>query len=288
MSHHRVKPTNFFLSCFTFLLFSNTLLYAQDDQLKFDRFTTENGLSSNVVYCILQDKKGWLWIGTNDGLSRYDGYSFKTYRSDPGDSSSLPANSVNALCEDQDGNLWIGTSKGVCKFNIGKNNFIKIPLLTEFMISQILKVNKHELLINSGGVFLTVDIHSLKSTHLQTSQRFREYRHDNIITRDNNANFYIPLHREDTTVIIKYESNQTFNEFLTTRGENKSLTNSRIFFIDSRNNYWIGTAIEGNLFHYFPSKGTGKIPANCLVKKGIGNINQIFEDKDGKIWIAAA
>jgi ligand-binding sensor domain-containing protein/two-component sensor histidine kinase len=81
------------------------------------------------VNCILQDKKGLLWFGTNDGLSRYDGYSFKTYRNIPSDPESISENNISAITEDKDGNIWIGTLSGFINiYDPLKNKFSKYKL----------------------------------------------------------------------------------------------------------------------------------------------------------------
>jgi ligand-binding sensor domain-containing protein len=95
---------------------------------RFEHFTTEQGLSENFIYSIIQDSKGYLWIGTHDGLNRYDGYSFKKYRHNPADSNSLPNNTINSICEDGNGNIWIGTNGGLCRYNPTENLFTKIQL----------------------------------------------------------------------------------------------------------------------------------------------------------------
>ncbi|MEI6945565.1 two-component regulator propeller domain-containing protein [Paraflavisolibacter sp. H34] len=73
----------------------------------------EQGLSNNSVRSILQDRNGYLWFGTYNGLCRYDGYSFRLFYNEPGDSLSLPNNHVYALYEDRQQNLWAGTDKGL-------------------------------------------------------------------------------------------------------------------------------------------------------------------------------
>lgn len=80
--------------------------------LRFERITRENGLSSNTVRCILQDSQGFVWIGTQDGLNRYDGYSFAIYRYDTEDPFSLRDDFVESVYEDRAGVLWIGTQDG--------------------------------------------------------------------------------------------------------------------------------------------------------------------------------
>ncbi|HTL10194.1 MAG TPA: two-component regulator propeller domain-containing protein, partial [Chitinophagaceae bacterium] len=85
---------------------------AQAPALYFDRITVQNGLSHNKVNCILQDKRGFLWIGTDDGLNRYDGSHFSIYKNNPGNNGSLSGNIITDLLEDEQQVLWIATADG--------------------------------------------------------------------------------------------------------------------------------------------------------------------------------
>jgi len=85
--------------------------------IKFERLSREQGLSQSTVFCILQDRQGFMWFGTEDGLNKYDGYNFTIYRHDALDSSSLLGNSVFSIYEDHTGTLWIGTDNGLNRFD---------------------------------------------------------------------------------------------------------------------------------------------------------------------------
>ncbi|HEX9740743.1 MAG TPA: two-component regulator propeller domain-containing protein, partial [Ignavibacteriaceae bacterium] len=93
------------------LLFFHVSLTAQYDNLKFKHLNSNDGLSQNFISCILQDKAGFLWFGTKDGLNRYDGYNFKVYRHDPFDTTSVSGNFIFSMYEDSKGRLWIGTDE---------------------------------------------------------------------------------------------------------------------------------------------------------------------------------
>ncbi len=79
---------------------------------RFERLSSEDGLSNDVVQCMLQDSQGMMWFGTDDGLNRFDGYRFTVYWSDPGNPSSISTNRILALFEDSRGVLWVGGDKG--------------------------------------------------------------------------------------------------------------------------------------------------------------------------------
>lgn len=85
---------------------------AQRKEIRFYHVSIEEGLSQSSVNCILQDRKGFMWFGTRDGLNQYDGYRFTIYRNEPYNSNSLSSNFVNSIYEDASGTLWVGTRGG--------------------------------------------------------------------------------------------------------------------------------------------------------------------------------
>jgi PAS domain S-box-containing protein len=95
------------------------------DRVKFERISVAQGLSQSAVFAILQDKRGFIWLGTEDGLNRYDGYHFVEYKHDPDDPTSLSNNVVLAIYEDRSGALWIGTEMGLNRFNRETETFIR-------------------------------------------------------------------------------------------------------------------------------------------------------------------
>lgn len=110
---------------FYFLLFlAIPKLGAQS--IDFEFLSVADGLSQNTVRCLLQDRQGFIWLGTEYGLNRYDGYSFTVYRNALGDSTTLADNRITALHQDNRGNIWVGTaSGGLHQFITESNKFIR-------------------------------------------------------------------------------------------------------------------------------------------------------------------
>ncbi len=102
-----------------------SLFLISQERMKFERISIDQGLSQSAVFAILQDKKGFMWFGTEDGLNRYDGYHFVEYKHDPDDPNSLSNNVVQAIYEDRDGMLWIGTEVGLNRFDRESEKFIR-------------------------------------------------------------------------------------------------------------------------------------------------------------------
>jgi signal transduction histidine kinase/ligand-binding sensor domain-containing protein/DNA-binding response OmpR family regulator len=86
-------------------------------------YTVAGGLSNNTVNCIYQDKAGYIWIGTNDGLNMFDGYSFRIFRNQPGNKNSINHNNILFIKEDHQGQLWIGTSTSLSLFHPSNSSF---------------------------------------------------------------------------------------------------------------------------------------------------------------------
>jgi ligand-binding sensor domain-containing protein len=93
--------------------------------LRFEHLGIPEGLSSSFVTGILQDRQGFIWIGTRDGLNRFDGYSFRTFRYDPVNPGSLASNIVHVLVEDAAGTLWVGTDAGLNRFDPERARFTR-------------------------------------------------------------------------------------------------------------------------------------------------------------------
>ena len=85
-------------------------LKAQD--LRFRHYSVEDGLSQSVVFDLMQARNGFLWLATQDGLNRFDGYEFEVFSNDPADSNTLSSNCISRLFEDEQGRLWVGTHGG--------------------------------------------------------------------------------------------------------------------------------------------------------------------------------
>lgn len=114
-----------------FLLFSNFFnLLAQDSGLYFEQINDNEDFSQSMISSMAQSKKGFIWIGTENGLFRYDAYNFYRYIRDKDSKGSLSNNHVNAIFEDSSENLWIGTNHGVNRYNKNSDNFTQIDVST--------------------------------------------------------------------------------------------------------------------------------------------------------------
>ncbi len=130
--HHRRRyaPTRGLTTSLVTLCFIAAFSANAQHRFNFSHLTTKQGLSQSAVMCAFQDHEGFVWLGTQDGLNRFDGYTVKVFKNDPADSSSLADNFIVSIAEDSAGTLWIGTlnTPGIMnRYNRLTESFERIP-----------------------------------------------------------------------------------------------------------------------------------------------------------------
>ena len=144
------------LAILVFLLLPG--LFTRSQPYYFRHYQVENGLSNNAVICSLQDKKGFLWFGTKDGLDRFDGYSFKVFRNDPNDSGSIGSNFIHCLYEDPAGILWVGTENGLYRHDPTTESFRPLGVANSGRIRSIQMDRAGNLWFISGFTLFRYDL----------------------------------------------------------------------------------------------------------------------------------
>lgn len=124
--------------------------FAQNDSYYFKNYQVQNGLSSNTITTILQDKKGFIWIGTRNGLNRFDGNTFKIFHTVLSDAQSLGSNSIFSLFEDEKEQLWVGTSSGIYLYDPQQERFSAFKLIPPGEVRYIAADNLNNIWIISN------------------------------------------------------------------------------------------------------------------------------------------
>ena len=91
------------------------------DNIKFKNITIEDGLSQSTIKTLYQDSNGYIWIGTEDGINRYNGYEFKQYKHDEYDKNSIANSYIVDITEDKNGYIWISTKSGLSRIDTAKD-----------------------------------------------------------------------------------------------------------------------------------------------------------------------
>lgn len=137
----------------------------------FRHYEVENGLSNNTVFTSTQDKNGFLWFGTKDGLNRFDGYRFKVFHIESSDSTSVSRDQISTLATDGDGALWAGSQKGLFRFDLEKEKLV--PVIDSLPdIYDLAFDNKGRLWFTSGTMLCKFDFTSKKLTRFPADKYF--------------------------------------------------------------------------------------------------------------------
>lgn len=273
--------------------------YAQS--ITFSHLTVEDGLSNNDVNTLIQDKTGFMWFGTEDGLNRYDGYKFKVFRNDPSDSNSISDNTIWALLEDSQGYLWVGTKNGILNmFNPLTEKFSHWILsdidVNYSSITTLYEDSKGNIWIGTRtrGVYklnpVTREIINWNRTidSLSTSLSSQSVR---TITEDGSGNIIIGTYHG----MNKFNPNLSFtgfDKFFSENNELNSLSNSQIYNISKSatdpNIFWIGTPSGLTKFNSSDNSFIRiDIPNPDKLQFGTGASTVIEEMVDGEniLWI---
>jgi signal transduction histidine kinase/ligand-binding sensor domain-containing protein len=124
----------------------------------FKHYQVENGLSNNSVFANVQDHHGFMWFGTKDGLNRFDGYSFRTFRHDPAHPGSLGNDKIHALLSDKTAGLWVGTDRGLYQFDPLKETFNPLKETLQMPINSLQIDPDGDLWILSSGRVYTYNL----------------------------------------------------------------------------------------------------------------------------------
>ncbi|MEO1051197.1 MAG: two-component regulator propeller domain-containing protein [Bacteroidota bacterium] len=164
---------SFLVWCILFLAQSSL---AQQYTPRFETIDVKTGLSQNSIQSIIQDDKGFIWFGTQDGLNRFDGYEFKVFTHDPADSNSIDNNYIASIKKDSLGNLWVGTYKGLNYYDQLQQSFRRFYFDENNLevLDLALDVNGKVWIATSKGLFTTNAIENPKLTKVNLGQADRQ------------------------------------------------------------------------------------------------------------------
>jgi len=270
---------------------SSSLIFGQENFV-FENFSIPQGLSNPTINCIYEDKYGFLWLGTNDGLSRYDGYEFKVYKNNPSDSLSLQGNTIFTISEDSTGSLWIGGNNVLAKYDRKNENFIRVNLFSEQSLNQLFinkifidKRNRIWIGTSFTGVYLL-------NPKTMTTQRKKFILKNEEIT---NGDIFSIIETSSKEILaLDYGSgifyyNEVDDEFQLHNdlGKNKLGGSLLVLHEDELDRLWIGGQESLIIYNRNNQKCENvelfSKPSTRYLSKGIFNI---LKDKAGFLWLA--
>jgi len=282
----------------TICLLTFSLLAQTEKEYYFENISIPEGLSNTQVWDMVQDKYGFLWIATMDGLNRYDGYNIKVFKNDPEDRNSIPNNKVQGLLIDKNDNLVIGTESGLAKYNKVSEKFTTILIdssLANSPSNNIFKIyqdSKDRIWLGtSSGIFLyDVDKNKFTLANLKGE--------DKAVPSSGTVFAFLETSSGDIysgylfTGLIKFNENEKLFEKISIDPSNEDLLNGNLIFDlveDKTGKLWISNNI--GLFTYDPhSLGYAKVKLFESEKAANNNstVTDIYQDENGYLWISTA
>ncbi len=263
-------------------------------QYNFSNYSINDGLSQSVINCVFQDSRAYIWIGTQNGLNRFNGESFDVYSFNPTDSNSISNNWIYAISEDNDGNLWIGTKGGLNKYIFKENRFEQINYQTDFAYD-ITRYSYDNTFLSNGEVLINTP--PIISFYNPKKESFKHYRskleYDGAV-----KDVKIPVLEDEGKIWIGSTKGlsqfsletKIFNyfKFVNKKGNSIYDVNVTALFKDKNGKLWVGTT--SGLFNYNPDSNRFEefeFTLSPTEKKSFGNtcIRKIIEDKDGNLII---
>ena len=264
-------------------------------QYNFTNYSINNGLSQSVVNCIFQDSRGYIWIGTQNGLNRFNGESFEVYSYNPADSGSISNNWIYSIAEDLDGNLWIGTKGGLNEYQVKKNKFRRIAYQTGYTYDvtqycyDIICLSNGTILINTPPVISVYNPKTESLTHFQTKFDYDGSVKDVKIPilEDTGQKIWIGSTKGLGAFSLQTKEFSSF-QFLSKRGDLINNVNVTALFKDKNGMFWVGAT--SGLFYYNKALNhfeESEFSMGPTEKFSFENtcVRSIIEDKSGNLII---
>ena len=284
------------------ILLTCSSLFSQNHDLVFEQMFLQHGLSQSIVTQIIQDRTGFIWLATEDGLNKYDGYEFKVYRNNPGNSNSLAYNQITFLYEDKEGILWLGTFYGgLDRYDPIKNEFTH-HVFNPNDLNTISNNNVNVIFEDKEG-YLWIGTDAGLNKYSRRTNRFVRFLNEpgksnslsngivRAICEDEEGNIWIGT---DNGLNKYNREDNTFTVYKNQPGNPKSISNNEIYslFKDRTGSLWIGTH-GGGLNELIPSQDGEQFTSFIRYKNISGNVKsisndevyEIFEDSRGTFWV---
>ena len=251
------------------------------------RFYTSNDLSSSLIRCIIQDKYGFIWVGTNYGLNRFDGYKFSTYLCNPADTTTIQDNGIVQLYPYSKEFLFVATNRGLYKYSYLTNSFQHIVLEKndeKIRISSLIEDRKHNLLIGTAGYgAYRLDMTTGKVTRLSRKSANSVDDFFAMLFFDDEGYLWQANH---TKVLRKYKYDGKSIRLVSVY-EPKDLFGIRKLYAADKKGFFV--AHTGGIMRYdYASHRFSRYDFDFSAHQGAGYISAVTLDKYGNLWLGTS
>ena len=274
------------------LITTNIVYVSAYNNINFKNITSEDGLSQGTVETIIQDDQGYIWLGINDGLCRYNGYEFKIYKHDEELENSITNNYIVDIKQDNSGNIWVGTANGLSKIDT------KTDLITNYNMNDEEKSLSHynigDILITKSGDVLVGTSDGLNIYNEKKDEFYRIFNKDSDLSsqfirslaEDENQNIWVATNNGIDKIDIK--NNKNIISFKTGHGK-FDISENDIYVVryDPKGYIWAGALKEGLNRIDINTNEVKQYKNDYRDEKSLpGNyVKDILRDSSGNLWV---
>ncbi len=275
-------------ACLFIILIASCEVQAQYLQQDFKTLGGDEGLSSTYVKSIAQDQYGFVWVATNNGLNKYDGYSFEAFHHSTKDSHSLPENTVNSIYNDSQGRLWIGmASKGICFKTYAEEGFQRVGSEQGFGQVDDFEEDSHQNIWVATTNGLYIYLHPTKELLHYTTKSGLPTPYIKDVFTDDGGKVWL-AHDKGISLAEGDIKSLSFRHFLYEKGVENSLPSpyAKGIIQDRQNRYWVIS--DNGLSQFQPEQSKFIVyPPSPETPNGLPNpyLKSIVLDKLGQIWV---
>ena len=251
------------------------------------RLYTSNDMSSSLIRCIIQDKYGFIWVGTNYGLNRFDGYKFSTYLCNPADTTTIQDNDIVKLYPYSKEFLFVATNRGLYKYSYLTNSFQHIVLEKKdekIRVSSLIEDGKHNLLIGTAGYgAYRLDMTTGKVTRLSRKSANSVDDFFAMLFLDDEGYLWQANH---TKVLRKYKYNGKSIKLVSVYEPKDLFGISKLYATDKKGFF---VAHTGGIMRYdYASHRFSRYDFDFSAHQGAGYISAVTLDKYGNLWLGTS
>ena len=251
------------------------------------RLYTSNDMSSSLIRCIIQDKYGFIWVGTNFGLNRFDGYKFCTYLCNPADTTTIQDNDIVKLYPYSKEFLFVATNRGLYKYSYLTNSFQHIVLEKKdekIRVSSLIEDGKHNLLIGTAGYgAYRLDMTTGKVTRLSRKSANSVDDFFAMLFFDDEGYLWQANH---TKVLRKYKYNGKSIKLVSVYEPKGLFSVCKLYAADKKGFF---VAHVGGIMRYdYASHRFSRYDFDFSAHQGAGYISAVTLDKYGNLWLGTS
>lgn len=253
---------------------------------------TSGKLSSSLINSIVQDKYGYIWVGTEYGLSKFDGYRFTNYLHNEEDTTSITDNIISDLLVDKKGNLWIGCAKGLMRYNYETNNFsrLQFPDGRKPRIYSMVESHRGDILLGTAGYGL----YSVKNNGIEKTANNRfTIRWERAYAKRDSDVFFTHIYEDKHQYLWQSSHLSTFTRFIEKQGkvqrkDFKSPYGAPVAFIQHRPQAMLIVCMYGIIYYDYQTGRIADAGYDLGTFKNHVTINNATFDHDGNLYISTS